>query len=244
MNGQVVLISGGSKGIGQGITEDILARGGVVATFSRHATPFIENELAKDTQRKQFLWEPIDGTDFEAVSRFAKTVARTYGRIDALVNNAACITEQLLTLTQADDVHRMLALNLEMSIRLAQTCAKVMLTQHAGVILNISSINALRGHPGVAVYSATKAGLEGLTRALARELGPAGIRVNAIAPGYVATDLSTALGPREMEVIRRRTPLRRLAAIADMVGVVRFLLSAESSFITGQTLVVDGGLTC
>lgn len=244
MENQVVLISGGSKGLGQGIVEAVLAQGGVAATFSRKPTPFIEAEYEKDPEGKRFLWAPIDGTDFEAVNRFAKTVARRYGRIDALINNAATITEQLLPLARADEIHKMLAVNLELALHLCQFCARQMLVQGAGVIVNISSLNALRGHAGVAVYSATKAALDGLTRSLARELGPAGIRVNSIAPGYFDSEMTGTLGPKQKDRIVRRTPLGRLGEVKDMVGAVRFLLSDDSRFITGQTLVVDGGITC
>lgn len=244
MRDQVVLISGGSRGLGQGLVQAVLEQGGIAATFSRRSTPFLEAEQRRDPAGNRFLWAPIDGADFAAAARFAMQVAKRYGRVDALINNAATLTTQLLPLTRAEEIHKMVALNLELAIHLAQTCAKIMLTQRAGAIVNISSLNAVRGHAGVAVYSATKAALDGLTRALARELGPAGIRVNSIAPGYFESELSAAIGPREKERIVRRTPLGRLGEIADMVGVLRFLLSAEARFITGQTIVVDGGITC
>lgn len=244
MNGQVVLVSGGSRGLGQEVVKDVLLRGGTVATFSRHATPFVDAERAKDPEGLRFVWEAIDGMDISAVTRFVTSVARRYGRIDALVNNAGIVNEQLLALTRSDDVHKLLTVNLELPIRLAQACARVMLVQRSGVMVNVSSLNAIRGHTGVAVYSATKAALDGLTRSLAHELGPAGIRVNSIAPGYFESEMTRSIGAKEKERIIRRTPLRRLGEVADVVAVVRFLLSPDARFMTGQTLVVDGGITC
>jgi 3-oxoacyl-[acyl-carrier protein] reductase len=119
-----------------------------------------------------------------------------------------------------------------------------MLRQAAGCIVNISSVNAIRGHDGVSVYSATKAALDGFTRSLARELGPRNIRVNSVAPGYFESEMVSGLEPAQKDRIARRTPLRRLARIEEIAAVVYFLASDQASFITGQTLVVDGGITC
>jgi 3-oxoacyl-[acyl-carrier protein] reductase len=119
-----------------------------------------------------------------------------------------------------------------------------MLRQRSGCIVNISSVHAIRGHSGIAVYSATKAALDGLTRSLARELGPYKIRVNSVAPGYFDSDMFSGMGKEEKQRIARRTPLGRLARIDEIANAVHFLTSEQASFITGQTLVVDGGITC
>jgi len=244
MSGQVVLVSGGSRGLGQGLVEGLLASGHKVATFSRSSTDFVKQQLEKDSQGERFVWKAIDGTDLPAADAFAREVAERFGGLDVLVNNAGVAVEGVLPLARPEDIHQVLALNLEAAISLARTCTRLMLPKERGLIVNITSVVGLRGTSGLSVYSATKAGLDGFTRSLARELGPKGIRVNAIAPGYLETEMSKELGEQQQRQIVRRTPLGRLGRIEDVVELLRFLISPQASFITGQTLVVDGGLTC
>ncbi|MCC5622298.1 SDR family NAD(P)-dependent oxidoreductase [Nostoc sp. CHAB 5715] len=240
---QVILISGGSRGLGSALVSNFLELGHIVATFSRSCTPFIE-ELHSRNLDQSFLWESIDGTDYEQVKQFVMSIAKRYGRLDVLINNAGVGVDGILALMRASDIHQGIALNLEGSIHLIQACSRIMLQQQTGSIINISSVNAVRGHAGVAVYSATKAALDGLTRSLARELGPRGIRVNSVAPGYFESTMVETLTTEQRNRIIRRTPLGRLGTINDMVGAIQFLLSPNAQFITGQTLVIDGGITC
>ncbi|MGD9644331.1 MAG: SDR family NAD(P)-dependent oxidoreductase [Pirellulales bacterium] len=241
---QVVLVSGGSRGLGLGIVRRALADGLAVATFSRSASPAIEDLRANDPEGKQFWWEAVDGGDPAALKKFALATAKRFGSVDVLVNNAGVGLDGLLALMRTDDIQRALSVNLSAAIYLIQTCSKLMLSQGQGNIISISSVNAVRGHKGVAVYSATKAALDGLTRSLAKELGPSGIRVNTVAPGYFESDMVGELTEEQKARIKRRTPLGRLAAIDDIVDVVAFMMSRQSRFITGQTIVVDGGITC
>lgn len=164
--------------------------------------------------------------------------------MDALVNNAGVGIDGILPTMRASQIEQGIDLNLKASIYLIQACSKQMLQHASGSIINISSVNAVRGHSGVAVYSATKAALDGLTRSLARELGPKHIRVNSVAPGYFESEMVADLTPEAKQRIIRRTPLGRLGTADDMANVVLFLLSPQASFITGQTIVVDGGITC
>ena len=234
------MVSGGSRGLGAAIVRRLLADGHAVATFSRGRPRDVDEWSGTD----RFLWAQLDATDHAGMSRFVASVVQRFGALDALVNNAAIGGDGIFTTMSLDDIHRLLAVNLEAALLLTRACAKSMLVAGRGRIVNISSVNAIRGHSGVAVYGATKAAMDGFTRGLAKELGPKGIRVNSLAPGYLETEMTEKLTPEQKARIARRTPLGRLGTVTDVVGAIRFLLGPDADFITGQTLVVDGGLTC
>jgi 3-oxoacyl-[acyl-carrier protein] reductase len=244
MDRKVVVVSGASRGLGLALVEAYLGCGHAVAAFSRSNSEELSRLQAKAGSDGNLFWAAVDCSDRDAVGGFVKQVLARYQRIDILVNNAAVGIDGLLTLTRPADITRAIDVNLLGTIWLTQACAKVMLTQQAGSIVVISSINAARGHAGVSVYSATKAALEGLTRSLARELGPKSIRVNAIAPGFFESDMVRGLSAKQKDAIIRRTPLNRLPEVADIVDVVMFLTSEQAALITGQTIAVDGGMSC
>lgn len=238
---KVIVISGGSRGLGQALVQDRLDAGDIVATFSRSSNDFIDRLRSADPNGERFHWEAIEGTDLDGVRAFGMNVMRRYKRIDALINNAGIGVEGLLTMTSERDIHLALTLNLESVIVLTRTCLKAMIANRHGSIINISSVNALRGHKGLSVYSATKAGLLGFTRSLATEVGPQGVTVNAIAPGFFESDMVGHLTDAQRARIIRRTPMRAMCTTQDIVDSARFLLSTRA--ITGQTLSVDGGFS-
>jgi 3-oxoacyl-[acyl-carrier protein] reductase len=240
----VVVISGGSRGLGLAIASRCLDEGHIVATYSRSASPFVNKQLELDPDRKKFFWSAVEATDSASVKRFVSEVSERYGHIGAVVNNAGIGSEGIFATMRLSDIDLCVDLNLKGTLYLTWVCVRFMIQRRRGCIINISSVNGIRGHSGLAVYSATKAGLDGMTRSLARELGPRGIRVNSVAPGYFESEMVGQLNEAAKARIARRTPLGRLASVEDIVEVVIFMISPSASFITGQTIVVDGGLTC
>ena len=252
----VSLISGGSRGLGLAIVESLLARGDRVATFSRSGSPALSALAAAHPD--QLHVEQLDASDSPAIQAFVERAAARFGRIDHCIANAAIAYESVLATTRDDQIDSMLAVNMKGSIVLVRECVRQMLIQptqeapsaseglrhssstHPSVTL-ISSVVAARGSPGLSVYAATKAALEGFGISLARELGPRGIRVNSVAPGFLETDLSAPLSPENRSRIARRTALGRLGTAADVVGTVLFLTTGASGFLTGQVIAADGG---
>jgi 3-oxoacyl-[acyl-carrier protein] reductase len=185
--------------------------------------------------------------DEKAEAQFFEQVIAWAGAdgLYGLVNNAGIAGEGILATFPTVDAEHILNVNLISALRMCRLALRCLLAQNRPArIINISSIVGLRGYTGLAAYSASKAGLDGMTRSLAREVGRRAITINSVAPGYLTTDLSASLGPDQRRQIVNRTPLGRLGDVADVAPVVRFLLSEDAAFITGQTLVVDGGISC
>src|SRR5262245_60349793 len=238
----VVLISGGSRGLGLAIVTSILERGNKVATFSRRPSETVER--LKDKYEKTFRFVAGDMSDPASLQAVVKTVEIDCGPIEALINNAGIAIDGVLATIQPTQIEQLISTNLTGALLLTRLVVRHMIVRSRGSIINISSIIGLRGYAGLAAYSATKAGLDGMTRGLARELGPRNIRVNSIAPGYLETEMTHGLGDAQRDQIVRRTPLNRLGRPEDVLGAVHFLLSPAAGFITGQVLVIDGGITC
>jgi 3-oxoacyl-[acyl-carrier protein] reductase len=238
---RTVIVTGGSRGLGAGLVRSFLDAGDRVATCSRSPTPETDAWTAELGER--FLFEALDVTDRPAAGAFVGNVVERFGHVDVLVNNAGVARDGVIGLLRDDDVDTVIDLNLKATIEMTRLVVRRMLPRGAGRIVNVSSVIGLRGYRGLAVYAATKAGLDAMTRALARELGSRGITVNSVAPGYLRTEMSHGLDEAQLGQIERRTPLGRLGSPEDVAGAVRFLVSPEAAFITGHVLVVDGGLT-
>jgi 3-oxoacyl-[acyl-carrier protein] reductase len=241
MSGRSVLVTGGSRGLGAGIVESFLASGDAVSTCSRSRSELVDKWESEAPDR--FLFRAVDLAQREDVRGFVHEVVAARGRIDVLVNNAGVANDGILATMTDDDVDQVIDLNLRGTLTVTKAVVRRMLRQGTGRIINISSVVGQSGYRGLAPYSATKAALDGMTRALARELGSRGITVNSVAPGYVATEMSHGLTPDDLGQIVRRTPLGRLADPSDVAAAVQFLASGDAAFITGQVLTVDGGLT-
>jgi 3-oxoacyl-[acyl-carrier protein] reductase len=239
---RVILISGGSRGLGMSLAEHFLRSGDIIATFSRSRTSFIDK--TEESFKEHFHFRPIDATDNENLRKYVHDLHDQYQRIDVLINNAAVAYDGPIATFPDERFQKLIDINLTSVLLLTKLCVRFMLLRSRGNIINISSIIGLRGYAGLAAYSASKAGLIGITRSLARELGPKNINVNAITPGYLDTEMSSALSDSQKNQIIRRTPLGRLGTAADVAGVASFLLSDAARFITGQVITVDGGITC
>jgi 3-oxoacyl-[acyl-carrier protein] reductase len=207
----------------------------------------VEDLETEFSAASQFFWQACDLCNQDDEQKFFDASLEWIGsrELYGLVNNAGIAVEGILATLPNVDVERVVNVNLMSAIRFCRRTLRVMLAEGSkGRIINISSIVGLRGYTGLAVYSASKAGMDGLTRSLAREVGRRGITVNSVAPGYLETALSASLGEQQRRQIINRTPLGRLGTINDVVPLICFLLSDAAGFITGQTLVVDGGISC
>ncbi len=243
LEGKVALVTGGSRGIGRAVSVRLAAAGAFVAVnYARN------EEAARETLR--LIGEAggegealrFDVADPGAASGAIADLIRRKGRIDILVNNAGESRDGLLVRMKEQDWDRVIDTNLKGAFHCCRAVAYAMMKQRGGRIINVSSVVALAGNAGQSNYSASKAGLIGLTKSLARELAPRGICVNAVAPGLIDTDMTSALTEEQREKVLGEIPLSRLGTPDDVAGVVLFLASDEAGYITGQVIGVNGGL--
>ncbi len=243
MSAPVALITGSSRGIGRAVAERLAQDGYAVALNCRCETPQAL-ELV-DTLRRAGARAALyaaDVGDFAEVQTMCDAVQRDLGRVDALVNNAGVAQQKLFTDLTAEEWRRMMATDLDGVFYTCRLLLPDMIRRHAGAIVNISSMWGQVGASCEVHYSAAKAAVIGLTRALAKEVGPSGIRVNCVAPGAVMTDMMRGFDDDALSAIADDTPLCRLGTAQEIADSVAFLLSPQATFITGQVLAVNGGL--
>ena len=241
---KVALVTGGTRGIGKGIVERFLEEGADVA-FTYVSSPdkanALADELAGRTGRKVLAIQS-DAGDFNSAQAAVDQVVAAWGRLDILVNNAGITKDQLLMRMSEADWDAVINTNLKSVFNMTKAVMRTMLKQRSGSIINMSSVVGVQGNAGQANYAASKAGVIGFTKSVALELGSRNIRSNAIAPGFIETEMTGALDPQVVETWREGIPLKRGGSPADVANACVFLGSDLSGYITGQTLNVCGGM--
>lgn len=242
LRGGVALVTGASRGIGRAIAEAMAAAGATVV-----GTSTTEEGARAITQRLQELGVPgcgmaLDVRDRGAGEVLVEEITRRYGRLSILVNNAGITADTLALRMRDEQWDEVIDTDLSAAFRLARACLRGMMKAKEGRIINISSVVGSSGNAGQANYAAAKAGLEGMTRALARELGSRNITVNCIAPGFIDTDMTRALSQEQTQALLGQIALGRLGQAAEIAGVAVFLASAAGAYVTGATLHVNGGM--
>jgi 3-oxoacyl-[acyl-carrier protein] reductase len=239
---KVALVTGGSRGIGKAIVEAFVAAGyAVVINYSRSAAE-AQLLMKQLSDRASVSIEQADVSKLSDVKGMVDSVAAKYGRIDVLVNNAGIARDGFLMLMSDQDWQDVISVNLNGVFNCSKAVASHMVSQRSGSIINVSSLSGITGLAGQANYSAAKGGIISFTRALAKELAPFGIRVNAVAPGVIETEMVDAVNEKTKEGYLSAIPLKRFGKPEEVASVVRFLASDDASYITGETICITGGL--
>ena len=236
-----MVVTGASRGLGLAIAQRAARSGFRVIAIARSDGPALREAMAAMPEALHF--RPCDLLDIPTLAVLARTLRADFGPLYGVVNNAGIGTAGVLATMPDDTIERLIRMNVTSPITLTKYLVRPMLTARAGRIVNVSSIVSSTGYSGLAAYGASKAALIGFTRSLARELGPLGVTVNAVAPGFVDTEMTHDLDDRQRDQIRRRSALRQLARAEDVAAAVDFLLGDGAANITGTTMTVDAGST-
>ncbi|AWN81980.1 3-oxoacyl-[acyl-carrier-protein] reductase [Candidatus Cardinium hertigii] len=244
LNGKIILITGGTRGIGKSIALKLAEAGGQIAfTYFRSRSAEVEELEQKlrsfGVKSKGFH---LDVSDFATTTQIVDSIIETFGGLDVLINNAGITRDNLLLRMTETDWDTVLNVNLKSIFNTVKATTKTFLKQRSGSIINISSVVGIHGNAGQANYAAAKAGIIGLTKSLALELGSRNIRANAIAPGFIQTAMTEHLTESQIEIYKSKIPLNRLGLPEEVANCALFLASDASSYLTGQIIQVDGGM--
>jgi len=240
LNGRVALVTGGMSGIGKAISLKLAEEGADIAIFDIREEPNTKREIFQKGVKVEY-WE-VDVSDLQKVENSVKEVKEKMGRIDILVNNAGITRDGLLVRLKEEDWDRVIEINLKGAFNCSRACVRYMMKQKEGCIVNIASVIGIIGNAGQVNYAASKGGLIALTKSLAKELAPWGIRVNAVAPGYIKTPMTENLPEEVKKEFLSRILLKREGLPEEVANVVFFLASPLSSYLTGEVIKVDGGM--
>jgi 3-oxoacyl-[acyl-carrier protein] reductase len=240
-----VVVTGGSRGLGLGIARGLVGAGYRAIAIARKESNqlTLAREVAERERPGALPFVPFDLADIAGIPQLVKTLRQEFGPIHGLVNNAAGSFDGVLALMPTSQIEQLVRLNTVSPIVLTKYVVRSMLADGGGRIVNVASIIGFTGYSGLSVYGATKASLIGFTRSLAREVGRMGVTVNAVAPGFIDTEMTQGLGDAQREQIARRSALRRLPEVGDVADAVEFLLGDKAKNITGTVLTVDAGNT-
>ncbi len=237
------LVTGGSRGIGKAIALTLAKFGANVAiTYARSADA--ANEVVKEIEAmgKKAIALQADAVNFDEATKVIDEIVSTWGKLDVVVNNAGITRDTLLLRMSENDWDEVITTNLKSIFNYSKACARPMMKNRAGSVINISSVVGLTGNAGQANYSASKAGIIGFSKSYAKELASRGVRCNVVAPGYITTDMTETLGDKVLDGIKAATPLGRAGDAQEVADAVVFLASDMSSYITGEIIRVDGGM--
>jgi 3-oxoacyl-[acyl-carrier protein] reductase len=244
LQGKIALVTGAARGIGRAIVQTLVESGATVAFTDRSISGSAQELVSELTGRgaKVYAYQSDAVSTSEAV-QVVERVVQECGRLDILVNNAGMTRDSLLMRMSEEDWDSVIANNLKSVYNLTRAVCRQMIGQKSGKIINIASVVGITGNAGQANYAASKAGIIGFTKSIAKELGSRNIQVNAVAPGYVDTEMTRGLKPEQKKALTDLIPLGRIAQPREIASVVRFLASPDADYITGQVIIVDGGMT-
>lgn len=243
LDGQVAIVTGASQGLGRDMAVELARNGATVVCAARNAEKLADTVALIEEMNGHGQAMPCDVTSRESVDALVQSVVDQFGRLDILVNNAGVTRDTLLPRMSDDEWDTVLNTNLRGAFLFSRAASQVMMRARYGRIINISSVSGLIGNAGQTNYSASKAGLIGFTRSLSRELAKRKVTVNAVAPGFIETEMTQAMGDALLDQAKKHIPARRLGTPREVAAAVAFLASPDAAYITGHVLTVDGGMT-